>query len=55
MKTTSIYIPTETWELLRAVAFRRAQASEAKASVSRVITEIVERHRDELRKETRKA
>lgn len=50
--TTAIHIPKATWMLLRTVAFHRAQASGGRASVSKVIAEIMERHRPELEKET---
>jgi hypothetical protein len=50
--TTAIHVPKATWMLLRAVAFHRAQASGGRASVSKLITELVERHRPELEKET---
>jgi hypothetical protein len=46
--TTAIHIPEQTWKLLRAVAFHRAQDRGGRASVSRLITELVERHRAEL-------
>ena len=46
--TTAIHIPEQTWKLLRAVAFHRAQDQGGRASVSKLITELVERHRTEL-------
>ena len=49
--TTAIHIPKETWELLRAVAFRRAQQTGGRASVSKLIVELVERCRFDLQKE----
>lgn len=49
--TTAIHIPRGTWSLLRAVAFRRAQDQGARPSVSRLIAELVERHRAELERE----
>jgi hypothetical protein len=49
--TTAIHVPTATWMLLRAVAFHRAQASGGRASVSKLITELVELHRSDLEKE----
>ena len=51
--TTAIHIPKPTWTLLRAVAFRRAQDQGGRASVSRLIAELVERHRKELERETK--
>lgn len=49
--TTAIHIPRDTWSLLRAVAFRRAQDHGGRASVSRLIAELVERHRAALEQE----
>lgn len=51
--TTAIHIPRQTWTLLRAVAFRRAQNDGGRASVSKLIAELVERHRKELERETK--
>lgn len=51
--TTAIHIPRHTWALLRAVAFRRAQNDGGRASVSKLIAELVERHRKELERETK--
>jgi hypothetical protein len=49
--TTAIHIPRDTWSLLRAVAFRRAQDQGGRSSVSKLVTELVERHRGELEHE----
>jgi hypothetical protein len=49
--TTAIHIPRETHKLLRAVAFRRAQSTGGRASVSAVITALVEEQRDVLTSE----
>lgn len=49
--TTAIHIPKETWTLLRAVAFRRAQRTGGRASVSKLIAEVIERCREDLEKE----
>ena len=49
--TTAIHIPRYTWNLLRAVAFHRAQDSGGRVSVSKLIAELVERHRGELEDE----
>jgi hypothetical protein len=49
--TTAIHIPERTWKLLRAVAFRRAQDQGGRASVSKVLAELVERHREEFERE----
>jgi len=51
--TTAIHIPRHTWTLLRGVAFRRAQSGGGRASVSKLIAELVERHRKESERETR--
>jgi hypothetical protein len=51
--TTAIHIPENTWKLLRAVAFHRAQDQGGRASVSKLIVELVERHREELEHETK--
>jgi uncharacterized protein (DUF2384 family) len=51
--TTAIHIPKPTWALLRAVAFRRAQEQGGRASVSKLIAELVERHRKELERESK--
>jgi hypothetical protein len=51
--TTAIHIPRDTWSLLRAVAFRRAQDEGGRASVSKLVAELVERHRRELEHETK--
>ncbi len=51
MKTTAINIPVDTWTMLRAVAFARAQISGERPSVSALLTELAEQHRDELEKE----
>jgi hypothetical protein len=49
--TTAMHLPKSTWELLRAVAFRRAQVSGGRASVSKVVTGLVEEKRLQLEKE----
>ncbi len=51
MKTTAINIPVDTWTMLRAVAFARAQETGERPSVSALITELAELHRAELEKE----
>ncbi len=51
MKTTAINIPVDTWTMLRAVAFARAQETGERPSVSALITELAEQHRAELEKE----
>jgi hypothetical protein len=49
--TTAIHIPENTWKLLRAVAFHRAQDQGGRASVSKLLAELVELHRKELERE----
>jgi len=49
--TTAIHIPKETWTLLRAVAFRRAQNTGGRASVSKLIVHMVEECRSDLENE----
>lgn len=51
MQTTAIHITKDMWILLREVAFRRAQASGGRASVSELIRSLVEGQRAELKKE----
>jgi hypothetical protein len=51
MQTTAIVVPRNMWNLLREVAFRRAQSSGGRASVSEVLRNLVESHRAELEKE----
>jgi len=53
MQTTAIVIPKDVWNLLREVAFRRAQSSGGRASVSEVLRSLIEIHRAELEKETK--
>ena len=49
--TTAIHIPKTTWSLLRRVAFRRAEAEGGRASVSKVLAELVEQNRRAFEKE----
>ena len=49
--TTAIHLPRQTWTLLRAVAFQRAQKQGGRASVSGLIVELVEKARSSLEKE----
>lgn len=51
--TTAIHLPRETWELLRDVAFSRAKRRGGRASVSKVLVELVEASRANLEKEVR--
>jgi len=51
MRTTAIVIPKDMWNLLRQVAFHRAQTSGGRASVSEVLRTLVEKHRTELKRE----
>ncbi len=48
MMTTAIHIRRDHWELLRRAAFNRAITAGGRASVSAVLTEMIEQHRDEL-------
>jgi hypothetical protein len=54
MKTTAIVLTEEMWNLLREVAFHRAQASGGRASVSELLRSLVEGHRAELEKEVKR-
>lgn len=49
--TTAIHIPKSSWDLLRAVAFRRAQSRGGRASVSKLLVELVETQRSQLERE----
>jgi hypothetical protein len=49
--TTAIHIPQATWDLLRRVAYKRALAGGGRPSVSAIVTELVERNRNELERE----
>jgi hypothetical protein len=53
MQTTAIHIRKEDWNLLRSVAFRRAQATGGRVSVSEVVRALIEAHRSELEKEVK--
>lgn len=50
-RTTGINLPSETWELLRRVAFERSRKFGGRGSVSALLVELVERHKRELQKE----
>lgn len=52
--TTAVHFPRKTWELLRAVAFRRAQSGGGRASVSKLLTTMVEAQRTQLENEAKK-
>lgn len=49
--TTAVHFPTRTLQLLKLVAFTRAQRDGGRISVSKVLTEIIESHRSELERE----
>jgi hypothetical protein len=49
--TTAMHLPKETWELLRAAAFCRAQATGGRVSVSKLVAELVEQNRGALERE----
>lgn len=50
-RTTGINLPAEMWELLNRVAFERAKKYGGRPSVSKLLVELVERHRKELERE----
>jgi hypothetical protein len=50
-RTTGINLPAEMWEMLNRAAFERARKYGGRASVSKLLVELVERHRKELEKE----
>jgi hypothetical protein len=52
--TTAVHFPRRTWELLRAVAFHRAQLDGGRASVSKLLTALVEQQRAVLEREAKK-
>ena len=52
--TTAIHIGRPQWNLLRAAAFARAQHYGGRPSVSKLISELVDRHESELKKEAGK-
>jgi hypothetical protein len=49
--TTAIHIPRGTWDLLREVAFSRARRDGGRASVSKLVAELVEEQRSRLEAE----
>ena len=49
--TTAIHIRRDQWELLREVAFNRARESGGRASVSAVISELIEHQKARLERE----
>ena len=51
--TTAIHLPKATLHLLRIVAFHRSQVHGGRMSVSRLLTELVEAHREELEQEAK--
>jgi hypothetical protein len=53
MQTTAIHIRKEDWNLLRSVAFHRAQATGGRASVSEVVRVLIEAHRNDLENEVK--
>jgi transketolase N-terminal domain/subunit len=53
MQTTAIHIRREDWNLLRSVAYRRAEHTGGRASVSEVVRTLIEAHRNDLVKEAR--
>ena len=53
MRVTSIHIPRDLLRLLRIAAAIRADRQGGRPSVSAVIVDVLERHRDEIEAETR--
>ena len=51
MATSAVNLPKGTWALLRRVAFRRAELYGGRISVSKVISGLVDAHREGLEKE----
>jgi predicted CopG family antitoxin len=51
MQTTAVHLTRDMWELLRKVAFHRAQISGGRASVSEVVRRLIEGSRRDLEKE----
>ena len=49
--TTAIHISREHWQLLRAVALARAKRQGGRASVSKLISELVQKHQADLEQE----
>lgn len=50
-ETTAVHFSKAMLNLLRKLAFRRSQAHGGRSSVSRLVRELVETHREELEKE----
>ena len=51
MQTTAIHITKHDWNLLRSVAYRRAENTGGRASVSEVVRALIEASRNELERE----
>jgi len=49
--TTAVHLPKTTLQLLKLVAFHRAQKDGGRISVSKLLTDIVESHRKALERE----
>jgi hypothetical protein len=49
--TTAVHFPKRTLQLLKLVAFHRAQTRGGRISVSKLVSDIVESHRKELERE----
>jgi hypothetical protein len=52
--TTAVHFPKRTLQLLKLVAFHRAQTMGGRISVSKLVSDIVESHRKELERELNK-
>ena len=46
-----ISLPADQWELIRAVAYRRAKERGGRASASKVISDLIEANRKDLERE----
>lgn len=53
MQTTAVHLTKEMWQLLRKVAFRRAEKTGGRSSVSSVVRKLIEAHRHELEDEAK--
>ena len=51
MQTTAIHITKQDWNLLRSVAYHRAENTGGRASVSEVVRALIEASRNELERE----
>lgn len=47
-KTTGVHLPSDLWELLNRVAFKRASTRGGRASVSALLVQMIEKNRKDL-------